>query len=292
MFKSMTGFGKREGSARGTTLMVEIRSVNHRYREVAIRLPKGFGHLEDEIRNLVGQRCSRGRIDVNLSIGGGKEGITKLIWDRQLAKQYYEALREIQREFKLSGKVDLAQLAGYRDIFTFGEMPGQEDRILKELKRLTSEALRDLETMRRREGKSLQADILKRLQHVGKILHGVEQRRPMVMQEYRNRLKMRVEQLLEGGEVDQGRLAQELALQAERCDITEELTRLNSHLQQFHSMMKETEPVGRKLDFLLQEMSREVNTIGAKANDAAISTSVVQVKSELEKIREQVQNIE
>ena len=292
MLKSMTGFGKREASHGGLTLSMEIRSVNHRHREVALRLPKGFWEIEDKLKGLIYRYCARGRIDVTASLGGGKESPKTLSWDRGLAKQYSQALRDMQRELKVKGEVDIALLANYRDIFTFGEKVVADEKIQKVLTRLVTQALGDLDGMRRREGKVLQADLTKRIQGIEKVIRTIERRTPTVVKEYAERMKQRVKFLLDGEPVDQGRIAQELAVYSERCDVTEELIRLGSHLAQFHALLKETEPVGRKLDFLLQEMGREVNTIGSKANNAEISGLVVELKSELEKIREQVQNIE
>ena len=292
MLKSMTGFGKRETSHVGLTLSVEIRSVNHRHREVALRLPKGFWEIEDKLKALIYRHCARGRVDVTASLGGGKESSKTLSWDRGLAKQYSQALREMQRELKLKGEVDITLLAGYRDIFSFGEKAAIDEKIQKALTRLVTQALGDLDGMRRREGKMLQTDLTKRAHGIEKVIRTIERRTPIVVREYAERMKKRVAQLLDGEPVDQGRVAQELAVYAERCDVTEELIRLDSHVAQFHLLLKASEPVGRKLDFLLQEMGREVNTIGSKANNADISGMVVELKSELEKIREQVQNIE
>lgn len=292
MLKSMTGFGKREASHGGLTLSVEIRSVNHRHREVALRLPKGFLEIEDKLKTLIYRHCARGRVDVTASLGGVKESTKTLSWDRDLAKQYTQALRELKRELKLKGEVDLTLLASYRDIFSFGEKVVVDKKIQGVLTRLVTQALGDLDGMRRREGKMLQADLTKRIHSIEKVIRTIERRTPMVVREYAQRMKKRVGQLLDVEPVDQGRVAQELAVYAERGDVTEELIRLDSHLAQFHQLLKESESVGRKFDFLLQEMGREVNTIGSKANDADISASVVELKSELEKIREQVQNIE
>ncbi|MCZ6799587.1 MAG: YicC family protein [Nitrospirae bacterium] len=292
MLKSMTGFGKREASHGGLTLSVEMRSVNHRHREVALRLPKGFWEIEDKLKALIYRQCARGRVDVTASLGGGKESSKTLSWDRGLAKQYSQALREMQRELKVKGEVDITLLAGYRDIFSFGEKAAIDEKVQKMLTRLVTQALGDLDGMRRREGKMLQTDLTKRVHGIEKVIRTIERRTPMVVREYAERMKKRVGQLLDGEPVDQGRVAQELAVYAERCDVTEELIRLDSHVAQFHLLLKESEPVGRKLDFLLQEMGREVNTIGSKANNADISGLVVELKSELEKIREQVQNIE
>lgn len=292
MLKSMTGFGKRQAVWGGSTIVAEVRSVNHRYREVVTRLPKGLMGLEEELKGLVYQRCHRGRIDLSVVMTGDRETPKLLKVDLPVAKHYYRVLRELRQDLKLNGSIDVAFLASFREIFSVGESPIGEGQAGKVIKRLVAGAVRDMEKMRHREGKALLRDIRYRLGEVRRA-HGLIQRRlPQVVRGYFQRMKARVEQLVGKEPFDESRLNQELAMFADRCDITEELTRLESHVSQFEMMAKGSEPVGRKLDFLLQEMGREVNTIGSKANDAEISNYVVEVKSELERIREQVQNVE
>ncbi len=292
MLKSMTGFGKRQAAWGGSTIVAEVRSVNHRYREVVTRLPRGLMGLEEELKGLVYQRCHRGRIDLSVVMTGDRETPKLLKVDLPVAKHYYRVLRELRQDLKLNGSIDVAFLASFREIFSVGESPIGEGQTDKVIKRLVAGAVRDMEKMRHREGRTLLRDIRYRLGEVRRA-HGLIQRRlPQVVRGYFQRMKARVEQLVGKEPFDESRLNQELAMFADRCDITEELTRLESHVSQFETMAKGSEPVGRKLDFLLQEMGREVNTIGSKANDAEISNYVVEVKSELEKIREQVQNVE
>lgn len=292
MLKSMTGFGKRQAAWGGSTIVAEVRSVNHRYREVVTRLPRGLMGLEEELKGLVYQRCHRGRIDLSVVMTGDRETPKLLKVDLPVAKHYYRVLRELRQDLKLNGSIDVAFLASFREIFSAGESPIGEGQTDKVIKRLVAGAVRDMEKMRHREGRTLLRDIRYRLGEVRRA-HGLIQRRlPQVVRGYFQRMKARVEQLVGKEPFDESRLNQELAMFADRCDITEELTRLESHVSQFETMAKGSEPVGRKLDFLLQEMGREVNTIGSKANDAEISNYVVEVKSELEKIREQVQNVE
>lgn len=292
MLKSMTGFGKRQAAWGGSTIVAEVRSVNHRYREVVTRLPRGLMGLEEELKGLVYQRCHRGRIDLSVVMTGDRETPKLLKVDLPVAKHYYRVLRELRQDLKLNGSIDVAFLASFREIFSVGESPIGEGQTDKVIKRLVAGAVRDMEKMRHREGRTLLRDIRYRLGEVRRA-HGLIQRRlPQVVRGYFQRMKARVEQLVGKEPFEESRLNQELAMFADRCDITEELTRLESHVSQFETMAKGSEPVGRKLDFLLQEMGREVNTIGSKANDAEISNYVVEVKSELEKIREQVQNVE
>lgn len=292
MIKSMTGYGRAESAWAGGAVAVELRAVNHRFCEVVSRLPRTLSGLEDDLKRTVQGRCQRGRIELSVSLTGVTEGEKALSLDRSLAKQYYYLLRDLQRELRLGGTVDVALLAGFRDIVTVSEQPAVTPRLKQLVKRLAAGALDDLDAMRRREGQALARDTKARLRLVRKEAQAIGIRAPLVVRGYFDRMKERVEKLTGTAPIDQGRLSQELAQYADRCDLTEELTRLNSHLSQFDAALKSRESVGRTMDFLLQEMGREVNTIGSKGNDAEIASHVVHIKSELEKIREQVQNIE
>ena len=292
MLKSMTGFGKREASYRGITYIAEVRSVNHRFREVVTRGPRGMSRMEDQLKALVAKHCSRGRIEVNISTTIGSELPKVMTLNRGLAQRYHHMLRELQKECKLQGSIDVALLASFRDIFQSGDSTEDSQKADPFIKRIVAGALSDLDRMRCVEGKALHKDIIKRLQHTRDSHQKIQRRAPLVVRGYFERMQSRVTELLGSVAPDTTRLHQELAQFADRCDVSEELTRLDSHVEQFSTLLKGNEPVGRQLDFLLQEMGREVNTIGSKANDAEISKQVVYVKSELEKIREQVQNVE
>ena len=292
MLKSMTGFGKREGTCHGLAVAVEVRSVNHRFREIVIRVPRGGFEWEEELKTLVARKCRRGRIELLVAYGKGNERGKYVTLDRPLARHYHHVLERLQRDFRLEGHVDVGLLASFREIFRVAETPLDDARMSRVVKRLTSGALADLDRMRSKEGKTLQVDIAKRLKVVREIHLSIRRRLPLVVKGFQERMRARVEALVGSTSDQETRLRQELALFADRCDVTEELIRFQSHGTQFEEMIKKREPVGRQLDFLLQEMGREVNTIGSKANDAEISKHVVQLKSELEKIREQVQNVE
>ena len=292
MLKSMTGFGKREGTHRGLTIVAEVRSVNHRFREIVTRLPKGRFEWEEGLKALVAQTCRRGRIEVTVTCAGGEERRTHVILDRPVARQYYQALKTLQKDFQVEGRIDVSLLASFRDIFRVVEFPLDDGNVSRAVTRLVSGAVADLDRMRSKEGKILQRDIVKRLTHVRRIHQSIRRGFPRVMKGLRDRMRARVQELSGSTNGDETRLTQECVFLADRCDVTEELTRLHSHVTQFDDMVKKREPVGRQLDFLLQEMGREVNTIGSKVNSAEISTHVVTLKSELEKIREQVQNVE
>lgn len=292
MLKSMTGFGKREVVYRGVAIVVEVRSVNHRFREITIRLPKGRLEGEEELKALVARKNRRGRIEIVVTYERGDTSGKQVTLDRPLARQYYQAFKNLQKDFRLEGNVEIGLFASFPEIFLVAKTSLDDKNVNRVIKRLVSGALEDLDLMRSKEGKALQLDITKRLEFVRETCRSIECRLPFVVKGFQERARARVQALIGSASDQETRLNQEVALFADRCDVTEELIRLRSHSAQFEEMLKKREPVGRQLDFLLQEMGREVNTIGAKANDADISKHVVQLKSELEKIREQVQNVE
>ncbi len=291
--RSMTGFGKREILSQGTMVGVEIRAVNHRFCEILARLPKTLSSMELDLKEQVKQVCHRGRIEIMVTVNGSGLASKKNVQlDRDLARRYIQGLKGLQRDCQLSGTIDVNVIAGFRDLFAVNEEPAPFKDLSTVVRRLTKKALGDLEKMRKNEGTVLQKDLTQRLHTIEKQLRAVQQRIPLALKASSLRLKGRVAKLLDGQSVNMDRIAQEIAMLAERSDVTEELTRLQSHVAQFRAALKEKTPVGKRLDFLLQEMGREVNTIGSKANDRDISAEVVELKSELEKIREQVQNIE
>jgi uncharacterized protein (TIGR00255 family) len=292
MIRSMTGFGRRQAPWHDGSVTVEMRSVNHRFLEIASRLPRPLSHLEDSFKKAIQQRCARGRIDITVTVQGGKGRTGNVNLDQPLAKQYHEALRTLKKSLKLSGSIDLALMAGLRDVVSISDQPTEDPKLAKTVQQLTTKALTDLEEMRTREGKALAEDMRARVQTIRRHQTLIAGRSPLLAQETFIRMKVRVEKLL-GPEIpDPSRLYQELAVYADRGDITEEIVRLDSHMIQFEQTLNRTESVGKTLDFLLQEIGREVNTIGSKANDAEIAGHVVQMKAELERIREQVQNVE
>jgi uncharacterized protein (TIGR00255 family) len=292
MIKSMTGFGRRQGTWEDGTVTVEVRSVNHRFLEASVRMPKSIGRLEEALKKAIQEHCARGRVECTVFVQGSRGGTRSLQLDAGLAKQYYQALRTLQRSVKLSGPIDIGLVAGFRDVLTVSDQPTEDPKLAKLVEKLGLLAVQDLAKMRKKEGALLAQDLGKRLEILGGLKGQVADRAPGVVQESFLRMKSRVEKLLNEPVPDLPRLHQELALYADRSDITEELVRLDAHMVQFGQTVQSTQPVGKTLDFLLQEMGREVNTIGSKANDAAIATAVVQMKAELERLREQVQNVE
>lgn len=292
MITSMTGFGRRQGVWRGGTVSVEVRSVNHRFLEIGIRLPKPLGHLEEIFKKAIQGHCARGRIDLSVFLQSAQGGRRTLQLDLELAKQYHHALRTLQRVLKLGGSIDIQLLAGFREIIGLSDQPKEEPKLAKLIQRLVVQAVRDLVGMRKKEGRLIARDIKGRLANLRALKKQVANRAPSVAQEAFERMNSRIEKLIGGEAPEVTRLHQELAIYADRCDITEELVRLDAHMVQFEQAMHDSGPVGKKLDFLVQEMGREINTIGSKANDRVVSAAVIPLKAELERIREQVQNVE
>ena len=292
MIRSMTGFGVKQAPWQGGTVMVEVRSVNHRFLEIACRLPRSLSAQEDVFKKAVQQRCSRGRIDMTVTIQSGKGRAGTVNLDQTLAKQYHQALRTLKSSLKLSGAIDVAFIAGLRDVLSIADQPPEDPKLVKLAYKLAIQALDDLESMRGKEGAALASDMKGRLQRMRDHRLAIANRLPRLIEETFDRMKQRVAKLLGAEPPDLPRLHQELAIYADRGDITEEIVRLDSHMIQFEHQLNRAESVGKTLDFLLQEMGREVNTIGSKANDAEIANHVIQMKAELERIREQVQNVE
>ena len=292
MIQSMTGFGRKQGPWQEGTITVEVRSVNHRFLEISCRLPRSLATLEDVFKKSVQKRCTRGRVDLTVTVQGikGRSGTVAL--DQALAKQYHQALRTLKTSLKLSGPIDIALIAGLRDVVSVSDQPPEDPELARMVQQLANHALDDLHDMRKREGLALAEDMQKRLTAMRDHRSAVASRSPIVVQEAFERMKERIAKLLGTDPPDLSRLHQELAVYADRGDITEEIVRLDSHMLQFEQQLNRAESVGKTLEFLLQEMGREVNTIGSKANDAAITGHVIQLKAELERIREQVQNVE
>jgi uncharacterized protein (TIGR00255 family) len=293
MLISMTGFGRAESQEGDYTYQAEIRSVNNRFIEINTRLPKAYVDLEQPLKKLIKLHCSRGSISLTISLANSNEGSGE--WDVRpnlsLATQYVDALNQIRDSLGLHGEIDLKSLVGLRDIIKIEPValdPAKKDLILN----IATEALTSLQKMREEEGENLQKDLAHRIDAIENHAVEIESRHPEVIMEYQGKLNERIKTLNEGVGLDETRLAQEAALLADRSDITEEMTRLRSHLKQFRNFFNAKEPIGRKLEFITQEINREVNTTGSKSSDISISNRVIEMKSELEKIREQVQNIE
>jgi uncharacterized protein (TIGR00255 family) len=295
MIKSMTGYGRGDSSTDRMRFTVEIKSVNHRYNEVMVRMPREWLFVEEQIKKLVQTYLKRGRVDVFVTVHREEIPKKQLRIDWSLADAFKTAGKEMQSRYAFddSERLGLKEILSLPDILQLVEEDSDLESQTPALLKALEAAVERLMKMRREEGAQLVIDMEKRLETLHMDVHQVSVRAPQVIRDARERLQQKIRDgLPEGITLDEGRLLTEVALMAERGDISEELTRLASHIKQFRNMMAVEEPVGRQLDFLVQEMNREVNTIGSKANDLEISQKVVLLKSELEKIREQVQNIE
>ena len=290
--QSMTGYGRSEVRHAHLTLTVEARSVNHRFLDIALRYPRIYAPLEARMKQRVSTYFTRGRIDITLVQQESTDTRRALLLDQTLAQQYYDALQRLQASLGLPGTIDLSLIASLRDVFRVEEASADVENDWDIIAQGLDAALQALRTMRRQEGEVLSHDFHLRLQTMAQQSQNIRQRVPQVVVEYQQRLEQRVKDLFAQFELDPNRVAQEAILFAERSDITEELTRLEAHMQACTRLLSSSEAVGRKIEFLVQEMHREVNTIGSKSNDTVIAYSVVELKSELERMREQIQNIE
>lgn len=287
----MTGYGRAEAAIKETVLAVEIRSVNSRHCSVAVRLPRVLSLFEEEVKKKIQTHFERGRIDAVVTVSGATESKKHFALNLEAAQSYYEILKQLQQSLGLSGEIDIALMSQFRDLITVTESD-EPEVVLEGLLNLTlAQAMTALEKMRKTEGKALAVDLRTRLQALSEHLSVVKGQEKEVILSRQQRLQARVVELTSGVSIDPIRLAQEIALFAERSDVSEERTRLSAHMNQFKKILKTGGAVGRSLDFLLQEMFRETNTLSAKSNDQSISMAVVAMKSELEKMREQVQNI-
>lgn len=292
MIRSMTGFGRGEAAGEYGRLVVEIKAVNHRFSEVVFRMPRAFMALEEQARKLILAKVSRGRLEAFLTWEPSQAGKGVKV-DKELALAYHNALKALGEEIGSNQAISLDQLAKLPDVLKVEESSVEAEALWPILESAVTEAVIRLLQMREREGEGLKADLTARLQTLASLRAQIAERNPLIVTEYKARLEKRLEELLpKNVTLDPARLVQEVALFADKADISEEMQRLGAHIQAFLQDLESDEPVGRRLDFLVQEMGREVNTTGSKGNDALIANLVVAAKTELEKIREQVQNIE
>ncbi len=292
MLKSMTGYGKGEAECDGLTVTVELKSVNHRYADISVRLPRSFLALENVLRKRAAKSLKRGKIDiyVNYELTAGTQATPQLNFE--LAAAYKTLLVGMQKDLGLTGGVSAEYIAGQKDVIQLKDAELDEQLLQECLFAALEKGMTQLLEMRRAEGEETRRDIESRLQTAEKLLAEIVTRAPQVPLEWQEKLTERLTRLQQGIEFDPQRVAQEIAVFTDRCDISEEIARFKSHLVQFRSLFDDKEPVGRRMDFLVQELNREVNTMGSKSNDAELTNSVVALKSEFEKVRGQVQNIE
>ena len=296
MVKSMTGYGRGIYSDEQRSITVEIKAVNHRYCDISVKMPRRYSFAEEKIKAAAKEVLMRGKIEIGVSIDNFGKSETDVNLNLDAAKRYYDALTELGQNFNLSGdgQISLSLLAGMTDVLTTVPAAEGEEEFVRELMTALGEALTGISEMRAVEGEKLAADILKRAAIMENTKNAIAERAPKIEVEYKERLHTRINELLDGSvEISEERLALEAAVFADKSNITEELVRLGSHIDQLRSFINsEEEAVGKKIDFLVQEMNREANTIGSKANDMEITSRMLELKAEIEKIREQVQNIE
>ncbi len=292
MIRSMTGFGRCQLAVNGRDITVEMKAVNHRYFEFSARLPKSLNYIEDKLKALLQEQVARGKVEVFVSVVHQKGAPVEVSLNETLVASYVDALRAFGRQHSLPDDLTLAALARMGDLFTVSAAREDEDQLWQDVAAAAGQALQGFVDMRLREGEKLAADLEAKLQAILSLVAQVEEKNPETVQAYRERLYKKLEELLADKKVDEQRLLTEAAIFADKVAVDEETVRLRSHVGQFRSILELSVPVGRKLDFLVQEMNREANTIGSKAQDVEVARIVVELKSELEKVREQIQNIE
>lgn len=292
MLNSMTGYGRGEATLHEHTIVVELRSVNNRYLDCNVRMPRIYACAEEAILSEIKGAVSRGKIDVNVSVDSTGAEAVSVELNRPVAAGYLKALREMGEVYGLKDDVSVSLLSRFPDVFRVEKMPEDLEQLTQDLCEVTRMALGDFNAMRQREGEKLAEDLLSRLDTLEEYTDQVEAKSPETVAAYQERLTARIREVLEDRQIDESRILTEAAIFADKVAVAEETVRLHSHITQFRDMVAKGGVIGRKLDFLIQEMNRETNTTGSKCNDLALSTIVVDMKAELEKIREQVQNVE
>ena len=292
MIKSMTGYGRAEGTVDGRDIVVEIKSVNHRYFEFSSRTSRGYNFLDEKLKSYLQGKIARGKVDVFLTIQTVEDVASEVHINHSLAAGYVNALRELQERYHLADDISVSVVARYADIFSVHKAPEDEDETWTAVRQVLDKVLEHFFAMREAEGARMKADMEGRAAAILSLVEKIEERSPETVKEYQEKLQQRLEEMLQEAKVEEQRLVTEAAIFADKVAVAEETVRLRSHFEQMHEMLSSDQAVGRKLDFLVQEMNREANTIGSKAQDADIAHMVVDMKAEIEKIREQVQNVE
>lgn len=292
MIKSMTGYGKSEQTIDSLNVTVEIKSVNHRYFEFSARVPREYGFLEEKLKKYCNSLITRGKVECYVSVEDLEEREMEVNVNETLAAGYVKALKELSERFGLKDDISAVTLSRYPDVITLHKASEDEERIWNAVKTVAETAVSKFIEMRETEGSKLRGDILSRADYIIECVEFIEGRSPETVREYNEKLEQRMKELLGDAAVDEQRLLNEAAIYADKIAVDEETVRLRSHISQLREFMNSSEAIGRKLDFLVQEINREANTIGSKAQDVDIAKKVIAIKAEVEKIREQVQNIE
>ena len=291
MIKSMTGYGKANISKNLREYQVEVKSVNHRYLDVSVKMPRSLSYLEEEIKKAVSAKVTRGKVDVFITFNNNSLEGREIKINTEIARMYIKELRDLAESEGIVADIPVTEISKLPDVLTIQN--NQDDETIKnELLEVTNKAIENLVGMRQVEGEKIAQDLLARIQEIEEKVKKISSLSTGLIDEYVVKLNTRIKELLQNQEIDEARLAQEVVIYADKCSIEEEVTRLNSHIYQFRELLNTNEAVGKKLDFMIQEMNRETNTIGSKANNLEITNEVINMKTQLENIREQVQNIE
>ena len=292
MLKSMTGYGRAQKILNGRDILVEIRSVNHRYYEYSSRIPRAYNYIDEKLKALLKNSISRGKVEVAVTINNIEGKDTEIAINKGTAEGYVQALRSVSQELGLDDDLTLSKLIKLPDIFTIQKTTDDEEQVWSDVAEVAEEAVAKFVEMRTIEGQRLRTDITEKADGILRMVMEVERLSPITVENYRARLYKKLSEILESKDIDEQRIITEAAVFAEKIAVDEETVRLRSHISQLKTMLGSDEAVGRKLDFIVQEMNREVNTIGSKAQDLNVTKIVVDMKAEIEKIREQIQNIE
>lgn len=292
MVRSMTGYGRFETENDTSRLTVEMKSVNHRYCDISLRLPRNLGAFEADIRKQIKDRVSRGKIDVYISYESNREGDSLITYNKAMAKSYFELLKQISADFQIEADIDALSLSRYPEVYTLEEEQVDEEKLQELVRTAVGGALENFIAAREKEGEQLKNDLVEKLDYLGTVADGIAQRAPEVFSEYKERLTTKVRDLLGDTKIDESIIATELIVYSDKICVDEELVRLKSHIQHMKDTLEQEKNVGRKLDFIAQELNREANTTLSKANDIVISNQGILLKTEIEKIREQIQNLE
>lgn len=292
MIKSMTGYGRAEEMIDGKKITAEIKAVNHRYSDYSIRMPRHLLALEDRVRKLASEYITRGKTDIYISVESFSEADREIVLNEALAKSYIDALFKLRDSFGLRDDISVSSVSRYSDIFKTERVAVDEEKIWIEIKSVFTKALENFTAMREREGERILEDLKARASYMKELTNSIDKRAPEIVADYETRLYDKIKETLGDRNIDEARVLTEVALFSDKVAINEELIRLGSHFEELNVILSGDEPAGRRLDFLIQEINREINTIGSKANDMEVAKTVVELKSELEKLREQIQNIE
>ena len=292
MLKSMTGYGRHEMIKGGKKILFEVKSVNHRFSDYNIKVPRYMNFLEDKVRNLVSEYITRGKVDIYVSVESYESADTDIRLNKELAKNYIDVLHELCETFNLKDDISVSSVARWGDIFKTERRDEDEDAVWRLVEEAAQKAISDFVSMRTREGERIEADLRERIDYMKSLAQQVDEQSPKTVEEYKEKLYTKIKELVDDRNIDESRVLTEVAIFADKVAVNEETVRLSSHFDEFYQILDMGEPAGRKLDCLIQEINREVNTIGSKAQDVEIAKIVVTLKGEIEKLREQIQNIE